>query len=204
MLTSSGLVRYVHPSDEELRDFSLAPKPDRKKKHRQRQETNGNSVFNVPRNLDLQLETAKVTKSDLVQLRYDPFPYELFYFSQSKCSILQGFMPSINGSLTLPCTLSLSTFSQRYHVIMVIIEGFYKVLTSFPQYFQAYITIFPTKATQEVNLSMLWCMLAVGFAYKILMSLTGLYFGVDESDGERSLVRRAFFVQCRKSFIHSW
>jgi len=32
-------------------------------------------------------------------------------------------------------------------------------------------------------------MLAVGFAYKILMSLTGLYFGVDESDGERSLVR---------------
>jgi hypothetical protein len=69
MLTSSGLVRYVHPSDEELRDFSLAPKPDRKKKHRQRIEANGNSVFNVPRNLDLQLETAKVTKSDLVQLR---------------------------------------------------------------------------------------------------------------------------------------
>lgn len=55
--------------------------------------------------------------------------------------------------------------------------------------FQTYITLFPSKASQEVNLSMLWCMLAVGFAYKILMSLTGLYFGVDESDGERSLVR---------------
>jgi hypothetical protein len=34
MLTSSGLVRYVHPSDEELKELALIPKPDKKKKHR--------------------------------------------------------------------------------------------------------------------------------------------------------------------------
>ena len=34
---------------------------------------------------------------------------------------------------------------------------------------------------------MVWCTLAVGFAYKILMSLTGLYFEGEEA-GERSLV----------------
>ena len=34
MLTSSGLVRYIHPSDEELKEVALIPKPDKKKKHR--------------------------------------------------------------------------------------------------------------------------------------------------------------------------
>ena len=34
---------------------------------------------------------------------------------------------------------------------------------------------------------MVWCALAVGFSYKILMSLTGLYFEGEEA-GERSLV----------------
>ena len=29
-----------------------------------------NGHFNVPRNIDLQLETAKVTKTDIVQLRF--------------------------------------------------------------------------------------------------------------------------------------
>ena len=44
------------------------------------------------------------------------------------------------------------------------------------------------KAAQEVNLSMVWCILVVGFAYKLLMSLTGLYFEGVEAQGERSLV----------------
>ena len=46
----------------------------------------------------------------------------------------------------------------------------------------------PLKAAQEVNLSMVWCILVVGFAYKLLMSLTGLYFEGIEAQGERSLV----------------
>jgi Predicted transmembrane protein 161AB len=33
-------------------------------------EAGSNGHFNVPRNIDLQLETAKVTKTDICQLRY--------------------------------------------------------------------------------------------------------------------------------------
>jgi hypothetical protein len=51
-----------------------------------------------------------------------------------------------------------------------------------------YIACYPIQATQEVNLSMVWCILVAGFAYKILMSLTGLYFEGEEAQGERSLV----------------
>merc|ERR1712241_899744 len=62
----AGLVRYLHPSDEELRQFAPAPRVDKKmvKKARQ-QEKQGtapnNQTFQVPRNAEL---------TDLVQLRY--------------------------------------------------------------------------------------------------------------------------------------
>ena len=51
---------------------------------------------------------------------------------------------------------------------------------------EVYILFFPTRSAQEVDLSMVWCALAVGFAYKILISLNSLYFGGEET-GERSL-----------------
>ena len=35
---------------------------------------------------------------------------------------------------------------------------------------------------------MVWCILVVGFAYKLLISLTSLYFDGEEAQGERSLV----------------
>ena len=39
MLSSSGLVRYVHPSDDELKELALIPKPEKKKnKHRVRKD----------------------------------------------------------------------------------------------------------------------------------------------------------------------
>lgn len=53
---------------------------------------------------------------------------------------------------------------------------------------EIYIFLCPSQAAQEVNLSMVWCILVAGFAYKLLMSLTGLYFEGEEAQGERSLV----------------
>lgn len=79
LLTSgfAGLVRYIHPSDEELRQFAPIPKVDKreKKKARQQDKTNGSNgpntgIFNVPRNIDIQLDRAPVELGDLVQLRY--------------------------------------------------------------------------------------------------------------------------------------
>jgi len=79
LLTSkfAGLVRYIHPSDEELRQFAPTPKVDKKEKKKARnQERNGNGLavnsqtFQVPRNVQFSLETAPVDLGDLVQLRY--------------------------------------------------------------------------------------------------------------------------------------
>lgn len=71
-------MRYLHPSDDQLRVHAPAPKLEKKekKKQRHREEKNGaggqvgNGTFNIPRNTDIQLETAPVDLTDLVQLRY--------------------------------------------------------------------------------------------------------------------------------------
>ena len=80
ILTASGLVRYMHPSDEELRTLAMIPKDRNRKKGNRREDraygrngqTPENGVFNVPRNLDLQLDTTKVTTTEIIQLRYYP------------------------------------------------------------------------------------------------------------------------------------
>ena len=62
ILTSSGLVRYMHPSDEELRSLAMIPKDRNRKKGSRREDriagknghANENGIFNVPRNIDLQ------------------------------------------------------------------------------------------------------------------------------------------------------
>ena len=73
ILTSSGLVRYMHPSDEELKPMAIVPLLTKKQKGKK--ERNGHSAaqdtsFYVPKQNDLQLETTQVTLSDVVQLRF--------------------------------------------------------------------------------------------------------------------------------------
>merc|ERR1719412_2514064 len=53
---------------------------------------------------------------------------------------------------------------------------------------EVYIYLLPDKAGTEVNLSLVWVVLVIGFTYKLLLSLNGLYFEGEESAGERSLV----------------
>ncbi|XP_045765630.1 transmembrane protein 161B [Maniola jurtina] len=57
---------------------------------------------------------------------------------------------------------------------------------------EIYTAIFPLK--DEFNLSMVWCLLVVLFSFKILLSLTKLYFTSEESIGERSTCIVAFCV----------
>ena len=79
LLTSSGLIRYMHPSDEELRSVAMVPHPDSRIKKKGNRNRNGhhssqsnaeNGIFNVPRSLDIQLDTTRVSMSELMQLRY--------------------------------------------------------------------------------------------------------------------------------------
>lgn len=76
LLASSGLVRYLPPEDEELRRLGGVRKEKPKRGGRRDQSSQQNSdafgdleTFQVPRNIDVELETAKVAVGDIVQLR---------------------------------------------------------------------------------------------------------------------------------------
>ena len=84
----AGLVRYVHPDDDELRQLANLPprkyvNPEtngssskggrRGRNHHQQQQHQANGagdVFNVPKSIDLQLDKADISVHDIVQLRF--------------------------------------------------------------------------------------------------------------------------------------
>lgn len=68
-----SLLRYLHPTDEELRTLAGVPKERGGKGKGDRR--NGNqaeksSTFHIPRNLDVQLDSVKISQYDVVHLRY--------------------------------------------------------------------------------------------------------------------------------------
>ncbi|KAK9512049.1 hypothetical protein O3M35_000561 [Rhynocoris fuscipes] len=73
LVCSTGLVRYLYPTDDELRSLAGIPREKSKNKKEKKFYENGNtnkSVFHVPRNLNLQLESAKVSILDVIHLRF--------------------------------------------------------------------------------------------------------------------------------------
>uniref|UniRef100_A0A8W8JK16 Transmembrane protein 161B n=1 Tax=Magallana gigas TaxID=29159 RepID=A0A8W8JK16_MAGGI len=138
------LVRYLHPSEEELRRAAGTPsnyqgrgkgRKGDKKNHKDSTDNN----FTVPRTIDIALDTAPVEAVDLLQLRFYPDYQWLVDFSLS--------------------------------------AGVVYFLT------EVYYTIGPRS---EFNISMLWCMLAIGFALRVLMAQTAMYFRL-ENGGEKIL-----------------
>lgn len=63
------LTRYLYPTDQQLRTLAGVPK---EKPKRGKHSENGKlgDVFHVPRNLDIKLESAKITTLDVVHLKY--------------------------------------------------------------------------------------------------------------------------------------
>lgn len=74
LLCSTGLIRYLYPTDDELRTLAgVAKEKPKGKKDRKYHGENGissSSTFHVPKNLEFQLESAKVTLLDVIHLRY--------------------------------------------------------------------------------------------------------------------------------------
>lgn len=135
LLTSqfAGLVRYLHPSDDELRQFAPAPRVDkREKKKARQQERNGGgdkagaATFQVPRNLELTLETAPVELTDLVQLRYYPEYQWLLDFS---CYSLVTYILSEVYISVLPAKAATEVNLSLVWVVLVLIFT-YKLLLS--------------------------------------------------------------------------
>ncbi|KYN10470.1 hypothetical protein ALC57_17398 [Trachymyrmex cornetzi] len=69
ILCSTGLTRYLYPTDQQLRALAGVPK---EKSKRGKHSENGKvgDVFHVPRNLDIKLEGAKISILDVVNLKY--------------------------------------------------------------------------------------------------------------------------------------
>ncbi|RLU18608.1 hypothetical protein DMN91_008965 [Ooceraea biroi] len=139
ILCSTGLTRYLHPTDQQLRALAGVPK-EKPKKGKHNENGKVSDVFHVPRNLDIKLETAKVTMLDVVHLKY----YTEFQW--------------------------LLDFSIYAIIVYAMTE--------------AYNYLYPIK--DEINLSILWCLVVLGFAFKVLLSLWVQYFKGEESVGERS------------------
>lgn len=73
LLCSTGLIRYLYPTNEELRQLANIPKDKTKSKRTSKPQANGkssNDTFHIPRSLDVQLKTTKITNFDIIYLRF--------------------------------------------------------------------------------------------------------------------------------------
>lgn len=76
LLCATGLYRYLHPSDDELRTLAGVPKEKHTKGggggkgNKSYKTLNGTGQFHIPRSLEVQLETTPVVARDVVNLRY--------------------------------------------------------------------------------------------------------------------------------------
>lgn len=158
-LLSRKLVRYLHPTDDQIMEMANLTRATGKKnknkenhattnRHRNRRDNNSSTeelVFKIPRNSDYFLEATKVRPDDLIELKF--YPEFQWLVDLSICAL----------------------------VVFSVTEAFYHW--------------FPNHNRQdELNLSLIWCLLVMGFTFKILLSLTRMYFSSDESIGERSMV----------------
>ena len=119
--SKNSLIRYLHPTDDELRSLAGVPKEKSgkgKDKMKNGHATEKSSSFHIPRNLDITLETTNITHFDVLHLRY--FTEYQWLIDFSLYSII------------------VYTISEIYHYFIPIRD--------------------------EVNLSMLWCLLVIFFA----------------------------------------
>ncbi|XP_014669400.1 PREDICTED: transmembrane protein 161B-like isoform X2 [Priapulus caudatus] len=147
------LVRYMHPTDEELREAAGIPPPSsRSRGKKDARKQNGaakDNSFTVPRNIQLKLTTAEVTDQDVVHLHF--FTEYQWLVDFSSCAV----------------------------IVYVITELFYWMT--------------PHMAAGEVNLSLIWSLMALLFILRVLWSLTAQYFR-GEDGGERAMcIMFAFF-----------
>ncbi|XP_043461883.1 transmembrane protein 161B [Leptopilina heterotoma] len=139
LLCSTGLTRFLYPTDQELRSIAGIQK-EKPKKGKHQENDKVADVFQIPRNLDITLENAKVSTLDVVHLKF----YSDYMW-----------------------LLDFSMYTGLVYTLTEIYNSWYPI-------------------KDEINLSILWCTLVVGFAFKVLLNLWVQYFKGEESIGERS------------------
>lgn len=150
LLCSTGLIRYLYPTDSELKQLANIKK-EKPKARKSKTQNNGKvygDTFHIPRNLDVQLETAKVSRLDVVHLRY---------FTEYQWLVDFAFYTLIVYAITEVYMLLLlyliHIFFQSYLISL------YTVFFSPKQVYQNWFSL-----KNEINLSMLWCGLVILFS----------------------------------------
>ncbi|WAR07801.1 T161B-like protein [Mya arenaria] len=146
-LLAGRLLRYLHPSDEELRKTAGLPAPGAGKGKGRRSDAKKGSVsrdseetFTIPRSTPIELDTAKVEAIDLIHLHY-------------------------YGDYLWIVDFAISA------VVVYILTEIYYVYAN----------------VNETNISILWCLLAIGFCVRVLIGMTAAYFKAEDG-GERILI----------------
>ncbi|CAL8141750.1 unnamed protein product [Orchesella dallaii] len=72
LLCSTGLIRYLHPTDEELRELAGVPKDvmGKGKGKGKNQDYKNPNTFHVPKDLDIKLDSVHVGPAEVIHLRY--------------------------------------------------------------------------------------------------------------------------------------
>lgn len=138
------LVRFLYPTDQELRTLAGVPKEKPKKGNKHSDNGKTPDVFHVPRNLGITLESAKVSSLDVIHLKfYTEFQWLLDF--------------SLYASMVYILTEVINHRSTTNELISSIRNHFSYFFSS-----QVYNFFYPMK--EEFNLSMLWCALVLGFS----------------------------------------
>ena len=142
------LVRYLHPSDEELKQIAKIPPPPKPSKTRKHDKNpKEKETFTVPKSINIQLDSAPIKTIDMLPLQYYTEYQWLMDFAISAVFIY--------------------IMTELYYALFV------------PQ--------------NEFNLSMMWCVLMIGFCLKIMFSLTVMYFRTEEGGEIMLLILSGFF-----------
>uniref|UniRef100_UPI00358E7F57 transmembrane protein 161B isoform X2 n=1 Tax=Myxine glutinosa TaxID=7769 RepID=UPI00358E7F57 len=159
LLSNGRLVRYRHPSEEELCNLAGKQLPKGKAKKDKRDNGGVAKPLTVPKDLDFQLEHTPISSVDTLVLQYYPEFQWLVDFA--------------------------------FHAMLV--------------YIATEVYRFLSGPHNEINLSLIWCLLAAAFSIKALFALTKHYFQ-GEDGGERAVCitfAAFFFVKAMATLVIS-
>lgn len=99
LLCSTGLVRYLYPTDVELKQVANIPNKQKPKRNKIGVQNGKTEIFHVPRNIDIELDTTNITPLDVIHLRFYTEYQWLVDFSMYACvvyiitEIYQNYFP---------------------------------------------------------------------------------------------------------------
>ncbi|CAH1251613.1 TMEM161B [Branchiostoma lanceolatum] len=141
-LLSRRLVRYLHPTDDHLRELAgvQAPKGKGRKRDDRRADGKTDKEFTVPCNINLQLETAKVERVDIIGLQFYTEYQWLVDFSA--CALVIYLLTE--GSLLCNLTSAYFTGDDDGERSICLVFGFFFLLVSMAALITTYTSLSDT------------------------------------------------------------